>query len=93
MKLYNPRQFQKLYDYKEEIQDEEIKQIITELIRNYNKMYIKLKDLLIERESKKENYKKLESLSIENHELKQRLDRYNRVIEDLRKRVKEAQKK
>ena len=100
MKLYSPKKFQKLYDYKESIEDEEIKQIITELIKNYNKMYIVLRELIQERKNRNMNYKELDRLTIENKELKARLERRELVIEkreadikELKEKIKEAQKK
>lgn len=93
MTIYNPKIFQKLYDYKENIEDKEIKEIITELIKNYNHMYVKLKDFIQKKEESKISYKKLDQLTIENRELKARADRYNLIIKDLRKRIKEVQKK
>lgn len=100
MKLYSPKKFQKLYDYKESIEDEEIKQIITELIKNYNKMYIVLRELIQERKNRNMNYKELDRLTIENKELKARLERRELVIKkreadikELKEKIKEAQKK
>ena len=93
MKIYSPKKFQKLYDYKEKIEDKEIKEIITELIKNYNYIYIKLRDFMQEKQTKKENYNKLDRLSIENQKLKERVERDKLLIAELRKRVKEEQKK
>ncbi len=92
MTIYSPKKFQQLYNYKEAIEDEEIKGIITELIKNYNYMYIKLKDFLQEKQDKKENYNKLDKLSRENKELKERVERDKLLIADLRRKIKEVQK-
>lgn len=93
MTIYDSKKFQKLYDYKENIEDKEIKQIITELMKNYNRMYIKLKDFIQKKEESKISYKQLDKLTIENRELKERVDRYSFIIEDLKKRMKGEQKK
>ena len=82
MKLYSPKKFQKLYEYKENIQDEEIKEIIGELIKNYNRIYIKLKDLIFRQDDRRELYNKLDKLTIENKELKGKIDRYKRIIKE-----------
>lgn len=82
MKLYNPKKFQKLYEYKENIQDEEVKEIIEELIKNYNRIYIKLKDIIFKQEDMKELYNKIDKLTIENKELKGKVDRYKRIIKE-----------
>lgn len=82
MKLYSPKKFQKLYEYKENIQDGEIKEIIEELINNYNRIYIKLKDIIFKQEDMKELYNKLDKLTIENKELKGKVDRYKRIIKE-----------
>lgn len=93
MTIYDSKKIQKLYDYKENIEDKEIKQIITELMKNYNRMYIKLKDFIQKKEEIKISYKQLDKLTIENRELKERVDRYSFIIEDLKKRMKGEQKK
>lgn len=93
MTIYDSKKIQKLYDYKENIEDKEIKQIITELMKNYNRMYIKLKDFIQKKEESKISYKQLDKLTIENRELKERVDRYSFIIEDLKKRMKGEQKK
>ena len=96
MKLYNPKKFKELYYFKENIKDENIKETIEEMIKIYNYMYIKFKDYLKEIKEKRINYMKLDQLSIENKQLKERIERKNimiaekdKVIFDLKREIKE----
>ena len=97
MKLYNPKKFKELYNFKESIKDENIKETIEEMIRNYNYMYIKLRDYIQEVKNKKNNYMQLDKLTIENKSLRGRLERRElalamkeKIIADLKKELKEG---
>ena len=87
MKLYNKEDLSKLLQYKDTLQNEEIKEIISKLVENYNYMYIKLKDKVQKKIDIKKLYEDLDNQIEKNKELEARLERKLKHIEVLKKEI------
>lgn len=86
-KIYNKEKIGLLIDYKQNIKDEKVKNALEYLLHNYNMLYLRYIKLIKTKVNIKVEYENFEKIRKENIELKEKLDRRERLIKILKEEM------
>ena len=91
MKLYSPKEFRILIDFKSEIDNREVKNALEKLLYNYNIMYLNFKEYIHKKDDMKQLYVDIEKVQKENRKLNTKLQKLEKQLKAKDELIEELQ--